>query len=129
MDATKYAKKKIDRSTTFLLRGLLLQCREVLSIMTASVNTVYYNTPKLAERAGSPNKILTEGPGQLWALPDHLGISLSDLDPDMVGNGPGNNCLLPIIAGYEATVEAFLQTISSSECICGTKSRSGDDST
>lgn len=114
---------------TFLLRGLLLQCREVLSIMTASVNAVYYNTPKLAERAGSPNKIITEEPNQLWALPDHFGISLSDLDPDMVGNGPGNNCLLPIIAGYEATVEAFLQTISSSECICGAKSSSRNDST
>ncbi|KAJ5141360.1 hypothetical protein N7476_008897 [Penicillium atrosanguineum] len=114
---------------TFLLRGLLLQCREVLSMMTASVNSVCYNTPKLAECTGSPNNTITEDTSQFWPSPDHLGVSLSDLDTDMVGNGPGNNSLLPIIAGYEATVEAFLQTISSNECICGAKPSSRDDTT
>ncbi|KAJ6115789.1 hypothetical protein N7523_006206 [Penicillium sp. IBT 18751x] len=103
----------------FLLRGLLLQCREVLSIVTAYINTIYYNSPKLAERTGSSNKILTEEPNQLWDPPNHLGVSLSGLDRDMQGTGSGNDGLLSIIAGYEATVEAFLQAISSSDCICG----------
>jgi hypothetical protein len=119
------------RIHTFLLRGLLLQCRELLSVMTAAINTVCFESPKLAECEGSPGKITAEEHGQFWSSPDHLGAALSDLDPDTMGNGngPGSNCLLPIIAGYEATVEAFLQTISSNECICGSKSSSRDDTT
>lgn len=113
---------------TFLLRGLLLQCREVLSIMTAAINTVCFDGPKLAECEG-PEEIAPDEPGQFWASSDHLGAALSDLYPDMVANGPANNCLLPIIADYEATVEAFLLTVSSNECICGSKCSSQDDTT
>jgi len=89
--------------------------------MTATINTVCFEASKL-ECGSSPEKISIEDTSQFWASSAHL-----DLDPDMVGN-PGSNCLLPIIAGYEATVEAFLQTVSSNECICGSK-RHSDDTT
>jgi hypothetical protein len=110
----------------FLLRGLLLQCRELLSMMTASVNTICFDAPKLAERA---EKMITDEFNQYWGPSDHFGVSLSELDPKMVGNGPDDNCLFPIIAGYEATVEALLQTLSSNECICCLKCRSRNDTT
>lgn len=108
---------------TFLLRGLLLQCREVLSMLTSAVNAVRIGTPTIIkdEGSGEPGMKVEEASSQSWTSSEQLGVSLSDLDPEALSAGPDSNCLLPIIAGYEATVEAFLQSISTSECICGSK--------
>ncbi|KAJ5167908.1 uncharacterized protein N7482_003502 [Penicillium canariense] len=100
---------------TFLLRGLLLQCREVLSLLTTCVNTSY-----LDGHSSTESKTTTDDPdAQPWSLSDQLGSCLPELDPRVLRSSPGNSCLLPIIAGYEATVAAFLQSVSVNECICG----------
>lgn len=108
---------------TFLLRGLLLQCREVLCTLTTAINTFGVEAPRLTDSEDSAEtKMTTEEPSiQPWLPSDQLGAIIPGLNPDALAGGPGSNCLLPIIAGYEATVEAFLRTISSNECICGSK--------
>lgn len=112
----------------FLLRKLLLQCKDVLSMLTAAVNAVCLEDPKLLDAEGSAGSRL-KGENlvyQPWASSGHFGATLSHQDSDAM-SGPGNTCLLPIIGGYEATVEAFLQSVSSN-CICGSKYSIGDES-
>lgn len=99
-----------------LLRSLLLQCRDVLSTLTSTISTISHEVPKLADSAASEIKPSSEEPsGQSWADPRE------GSEPDAVGDAPEGNCFLPIIAGYEATVEAFLQSIAPKECTCGSK--------
>lgn len=114
---------------SFLLRGLLLQCREVLSILTTFISTSCPEVTKLPDNEDSTeNKLVTgEASSQTWMLPDKSQVTIPDLDPDAASSAPGGNCLLPIIAGYEATVEAFLQSVSANECICGSKLASQDE--
>lgn len=105
----------------FLLRRLLLQCREVLSMLTAAINSIRMENPKLTDGDSSAESSLKveEMGSHSWASSEQLGIAVSDLDPEGLGAGSGGSCLLPIITGYEATVEAFLQSVSTNECICG----------
>ncbi|KAJ5584498.1 uncharacterized protein N7459_004298 [Penicillium hispanicum] len=112
----------------FLLRRLLLQCREVLISLTTAVNTVCLEAPKPIDGEGSVESSMPtkESMNQHWAQVAHLGGNLPDLDPETLDSGPGNHCLLSIIAGYEATVEAFLQSVSTHECICGSKCMTRD---
>lgn len=99
-----------------LLRSLLLQCRDVLSTLTSAISTISHEVPKLADSAGSEIKPSSEeASGQSWADPREVS------ETDAVSNAPEGNCFLPIIAGYEATVEAFLQSIAPKECACGSK--------
>lgn len=109
----------------FLLRKLLFQCKDVLSMLTAAVNTV---CPKLLDGDGSADSSMKgeELANQPWASSGDFGAALSHEESDAISD-PGNNCLLPIIRGYEATVEAFLQSVSS-DCICGSKYSVGEES-
>lgn len=109
---------------SFLLRRLLMQCRELLSMLTSAVNAIRFETPKPVEDDGSiePNLKGEDTCSHSWASSEQLGIAMSDLDPEALGASSSGNCLLPIIAGYEATVEAFLQSVSANECICGSLS-------
>ncbi|KAJ6105702.1 hypothetical protein N7512_009219 [Penicillium capsulatum] len=108
---------------TFLLRGLLLQCREVLSMLATAANATHTDPPKLGEVDDSvkPSLNMNEVDSHAWWTPEQFGIATSDLDLEALGSG--GNCLLPIIAGFEATVGAFLRSISANECICGSKCR------
>lgn len=112
----------------FLLRKLLLHCKNVLSMLTAAVNTVYLENPKLLDGEGSAGSSMKSEDlaNQSWGSSGHFGATLSHPESDAMSD-PGNNCLLPIIGGYEATVEAFLQSVSSN-CICGSKYSVGDES-
>lgn len=115
----------------FLLRRLLLQCRDVLSMLTTAVNTACIDTPKLLGEGSSESSIKSEESlHHPWLPSDHFGAPLQELDSDALGVGAGTNCLLGIIAGYEATVDAFLQSVSSNDCICGSQSQymPGDES-
>ncbi|KAJ5888063.1 hypothetical protein N7495_008104 [Penicillium taxi] len=108
----------------FLLRGLLLQSREILSMLTTSVNSVFFDIAKLVDEEGSikPSSPLKQPHLQYWDLLDHhIGATIPSLDTESLSANPGSNCLLSIIAGYEVTVDAFLQSVSSNECICGSK--------
>jgi hypothetical protein len=103
---------------TFLLRGLLLQCRELLSLLTIFVNTSYLD----GESSATAKTATTEIDHQPWSSPGSLCIPLHDLNPELLINGGSESkCLLPIIVRYEATVDAFLQSVSTNECICGSK--------
>lgn len=102
---------------TFLLRGLLLQCRDLLSLLTTSVNTSYLDGESL-----TMVKTTGETDHHLWSSPGSLCTPLPDLDPELLSSsGSESKCLLPILVGYEATVDAFLQSVSTNECICGSK--------
>lgn len=112
----------------FLLRGLLLQCREVLSILTT---TVRIDCPELAEFGSTeehPNTQLDteEADRDSWLSPVQTQASIPDLESDLTRQVPEGQCLLPIIAGYEATVQAFLQSTSLNDCICGAPSAKQD---
>ncbi|KAJ5643739.1 uncharacterized protein N7484_006246 [Penicillium longicatenatum] len=111
----------------FLLRKLLLQCKNVLSMLTTAVNTVCLDNPKFLDGEGSADSSMkSEGlVNQPWASSGHSGTSLSHPESGAM-SGPGNKCLLPIIGGYEATVEAFLQSVSS-DCICGSEYSGRDE--
>lgn len=103
---------------TFLLRGLLLQCRELLSLLKTSVNR-----PSADGEGSAVTKTSTgETDNWPWSSPGSLFTPLPEIDPELLSNsGSESKCLLPIVAGYEATVEAFLQSVSSNECICGSR--------
>ncbi|KAJ5104060.1 hypothetical protein N7532_004589 [Penicillium argentinense] len=111
---------------TFLLRGLLLHCRETLSMLTATIDTAGLDTPKLVETDISSDTKLAIGnsPSQPWVSATSY---MPGIDWDLL-NGNGNNCLLPIITGYESTVESFLQSVTFNECICGSKRATRDES-
>lgn len=98
----------------FLLRGLLLQCRDVLVALKGVASVADVQLPK-SDQEGLESKLSDEH-SQHW-VPEH-GI-LPDLDAELAGGTPRSEGLLPIIAGYEATVSAFLQSTSWGECICG----------
>lgn len=107
---------------TFLLRGLLLQCREVLSLLTAFTSTAC-DVAELSDiEASSEHSTSSEEAGvEAWMWPDDLQMTFFGLDREVASNAPEGNCLQPIIAGYEATIQAFPQSISMNECICGSK--------
>ncbi|KAJ5239796.1 hypothetical protein N7468_004415 [Penicillium chermesinum] len=108
------------RIRSFLLRGLLLQCRDVLSMLTATVSSVCLEVLK-TEGENSRDPCLAEEPlPRAWAASEHL-ARIPDPELEPLGGDPGGNCLLPIIAGYEATVEAFLHSIPLNDCICRSK--------
>lgn len=103
---------------TFLLRSLLLQCRDLVSLLKTSVSASCLDgeSPVVAKPTTGKTG------NQHWWLLGNLGVPFSELDPDLLSdNGSESNCLLSIIAGYEATVYAFLQSVSTNECICGSK--------
>lgn len=103
---------------TFLLRSLLLQCRDLLSFLKMSVSASCLDGESLIVAKATTG----ETGNRPWCLLNSLGVPFSELDPDLLSdNGSESNCLLPIIAGYEATVDAFLQSVSTNECICGSK--------
>lgn len=103
----------------FLLRGLLLQCRDVLLALKSTASAADVQIPKLGDHEGpSEPKLSDEHASQHWALSEHVGL-LPDLDSDIPSGTPRSEGLLSIIAGYEATVSAFLQSTSWGECICG----------
>ncbi|KAJ5287563.1 hypothetical protein N7478_003249 [Penicillium angulare] len=112
---------------SFLLRSLLLQCRDVLSNLKATVNTISLENPKLLDDEVSRDQTIKSeySADQPWVSPDHFGVTLQDSESD--APGPGSNCLLPIVTGYEATVEAFLRSVSN-DCICGSKYAVRDES-
>lgn len=107
---------------SFLLRCLLLQCREILSILTTFVGTACHEVTELGDVEDSSEDRMDSGEAssQAWMSPDHPQMILPDLETE-VASAPEGNCLQPIIAGYEATIEAFLQSISMNECICGSR--------
>ncbi|KAJ5728331.1 hypothetical protein N7493_004661 [Penicillium malachiteum] len=113
----------------FLIRRLLFQCRDVLTMLTTAVNTACIENPKLlGEGSSEPSMKSEDSTNQSWLSPEHFGTALPDVDSDTLGSGPESNFLLPIIAGYEATVEAFLRSISSNDCICGSNYMARDES-
>ncbi|CAI7658363.1 unnamed protein product [Penicillium pancosmium] len=114
------------RIRTFLLQGLLFHCRETLSMLTAAINTAYLDGPKLVDNDITVDSRLLTGDPQSMTWPS-TSSCMPVLDSDLLNNGGGNICLLPIIAGYEAKVESFLQSISSNECICEAKGTMRDD--
>jgi hypothetical protein len=101
----------------FLLRGLLLQCREVLLALKIAATATDLSIPTLNEDESSEPKAPEEHTAH-WVPSEHVGLLL-DLDAELSSGTPRNEGLLPIIAGYEATVSAFLQSTSWGECICG----------
>jgi hypothetical protein len=101
----------------FLLRGLLLQCRDVLLTLKGIASITDVQIPKMGDHEGAESKASDDLPSQHWASSDHVGL-LTELDAEL-SNGPRSEGLLSIIAGYEATVAAFLQSTSWGECICG----------
>lgn len=106
----------------FLLRGLLLQCREVLSLLTAFTSTVCEATEHSDIEASSEHSTGSEETGiEAWMWPDDLQMTFFGLDREVASSASDGNCLQPIIAGYETIIEAFLQSISINECICGSK--------
>ena len=106
---------------SFLLRRLLLQCREVLTMLTTAVDTVCSESPRLVDgECSTESNMAIEEPGNRpWISSERLMASLQDPDAAVTSAAPRSSCFLPIIVGYEATVEAFLQSISSNDCICG----------
>jgi hypothetical protein len=103
---------------TFLLRGLLLQCRELLSFLATSVNSSYLD----AESSTVAKAITGEADHRPWSSPGSLFTPFPDIDPELLSqNGSESTGLLPIVAGYKATVDAFLRSVSANECICGSK--------
>ncbi|KAJ5095496.1 hypothetical protein NUU61_004852 [Penicillium alfredii] len=103
------------RIRNFLVRGLLLQCREVLSGLKGVVHTAGFEMPKFVNGEGGVTESAApqDPSSQPWASPRrHLGM------PDM--DASESSCLLPIVTGYEATVEAFLRSFSAEDCICRT---------
>ncbi|KAG0155092.1 3-oxoacyl-acyl-carrier-protein synthase [Penicillium digitatum] len=100
----------------FLLRGLLLQCRDVLLALKSTASAADI---KLGDHKGLAElKLPDEHASQHWAPSEHIDL-LPELDTDLLNCTPKSEGLLPIIAGYEATVSAFLQSTSWGECICG----------
>lgn len=118
--------KEEQQIRTFLLRGLLLQCRETFSMLTAAINTACLDAPKLVHNdiTADSKFLIGDSPNLPWVSPS---ACMPGIDSDILNHGEGNLCLLPIIAEYEATVESFFQSISSHECICGAKSAARDD--
>ena len=112
------------RIRSFLLRGLLLQCRDFLSMLTATVNAFY---PE-GESSRESCMVAEESINRAWLPSGNLSARIPDADLDTLGSAPGGNCLLPIMAGYEATVEAFLQSVPLNDCICGSKCSSQEES-
>jgi hypothetical protein len=110
----------------FLLRGLLLQCREVLLALKIAATATEFPIPTLNEDESSEPKATEEHPAH-WVPSEHGGLLL-DLDAELSSGTPRNEGLLPIIAGYEATVAAFLQSTSWGECICGSGRLMHDES-
>ncbi|KAJ5577252.1 hypothetical protein N7535_004178 [Penicillium sp. DV-2018c] len=103
----------------FLLRGLLLQCRDVLLALKSTASAADGQNAKSGDHEGSTEpKLSDEHNGQRWVPSEHVGL-LSDLDIEIPSGTAKNEGLLPIIAGYEATVSAFLQSTSWGECMCG----------
>lgn len=103
----------------FLLRGLLLQCREVLLSLKNTASVADVQIPKLSDHEGpSEPKLSNDHSSQHWVPSEHLGL-FAELDTEIQPGTPRSEGLLPIIAGYEATVSAFLQSTSWGECICG----------
>lgn len=102
----------------FLLRGLLLQCRELLVLLTTTVNNSYLD----GESSAVAKATTGETGYQPWSSPGSLCTPFPGFDPELLNHSDSeSSCLLPIVAGYEATVDAFLQTVSMNECICGSK--------
>lgn len=114
------------RIRTFLLRGLLFQCRETLSMLTAAINTACFDGPKLVDNDITVDSKLLAGDPESMTWPSTSSYMIGK-DSNLLNTDGGNICLLPIIAGYEAKVESFLQLISSNECICGAKGTMRDD--
>lgn len=114
------------RIRTFLLQGLLFQCRETLSMLTAAINTACLDGPKLADNDITVDSKLLTGDPQSMTWPS-TSSCMPVIDSDLLNNSGGNICLLPIIAGYEAKVESLLLSISSNECICEAKATMRDD--
>ncbi|CEJ56471.1 hypothetical protein PMG11_02677 [Penicillium brasilianum] len=103
---------------TFLLRSLLLQCRELLSLLSTTVNTSSLDV----ENSAVAGTTTGETEHQPWSSPGSLCTPFPDLDPALLNHGDSESkCLLPIVTGYEATVDVFLQAVSTNECICGSK--------
>ncbi|OGE53175.1 hypothetical protein PENARI_c008G00283 [Penicillium arizonense] len=110
----------------FLLRGLLLQCREVLLALKIAATATDLQIPTLNEDEPSEPKASEEHIAH-WVPSDHFGL-LPDLDAQLSSGTPRSEGLLPIIAGYEATVSAFLQSTSWGECVCGSRRVMRDES-
>ena len=104
----------------YLLRGLLLQCRDVLALLKMAINTVRIEVPKPIDSEDSIISSMTtdESANQIWTLSGQSVNAESNMDSEAPKDNAGNSCLLPIIAGYEATIEAFLQSASMNGCIC-----------
>ncbi|CAG8237710.1 unnamed protein product [Penicillium olsonii] len=108
----------------FLIRGLLLQCREVLLALKSIADA---QVPKLGEHEGLDSKGMEDHANQHWTQSDHVGM-VPGLDAELPNGLPSSEGLLSIIAGYEATVTAFLQSTSWGECICGSGRGMHDES-
>jgi hypothetical protein len=110
----------------FLLRGLLLQCREVLLTLKIAATATDLQTPTVNEDEPCEPKAPEEHATH-WDRSEHVGV-LHGLDAELSSGTPRSEGLLPIIAGYEATVSAFLQSTSWGECICGSGRGMRDES-
>ncbi|KAJ5341358.1 hypothetical protein N7541_010482 [Penicillium brevicompactum] len=102
----------------FLIRGLLLRCREVLLALKSTASVADAQLPKLGDHEGPDSKAPEDHASQHWIPSDHIGLP-SGLEMELSNGLPRSEGLLSIIAGYEATVAAFLQSTSWGECICG----------
>lgn len=101
----------------FLIRGLLLQCRELLIALKSTASISDAQLSKL-DHEGPDSKAPEDHISQHWITSDHNGLPLG-LETELSNGIPRSEGLLSIIAGYEATVAAFLQSTSCGECICG----------
>ena len=95
------------RISNFLIRGLLLQCRDILELLKESFDLCI-----------GPQKLLNPVVESCTFEGDYASSSLwMQFHPGHAGEGNGN-CLDQILMGHEATVESLLRAVSLRECIC-----------
>lgn len=99
--------QEVRRIGNFLMQGLLLQCREILGLLKETVDVCI-----------GPRRLVSPELDNYSIGGSDAGFSALQLHPGQVSDGVNGNCLHHIMMGHEATVEAFLRTISLRECIC-----------
>lgn len=99
--------EEVRRIGNFLMRGLLLQCQEILVLLKETVDVCI-----------GPQKLVSPELDTYSFESSDAGFSVLQLHAGQTSDGVNGNCLHHIMMGHEATVEAFLRTVSLRECIC-----------
>lgn len=95
------------RIGSFLIRGLLLQCRDVLGLLKETIDLCI-----------GPQKLVSPEADSYSFDGSDAGFSLLQLHSGQAGDAVNGNCLHHIMLGHEATVDAFLRAVSLRQCIC-----------